>query len=281
MLVDGNKPCDTDLFMLISTLGNKIKNYDEVLSILHASLKKAVKHKDFDFDIATLRMYKTEENENYLLLHTHVYGGARNAEVSVRYLRDADIILAEAMRSVLNAFHIKMDILLKQYIFYSQDLGEFDKFMKLNYPNYQIRTLYDSKVYLGDIIISVTKKSRKMTHKLGYLAFEIAEEYLFASKEDRKKRQALVERVIEKIKMIGPIFRAEIRRKYKRTIYFGLFIEISLILSFASFIYNYYYLYLNYTIGLIVLILVLISIIGMNSAYLAKISFGDNELVYK
>jgi len=281
MLISKQEPCDTDLFILISTSGSEIRDHDQVKRILRESLKNAASNKDFDFEVSTLRLYKKHIGVSFLLLHTQVYGGAKSADDKIKYLLEAEKIARGSLKTVLDENSIKSEVALKQYIFYSQNLDDFKDTISEKFPNLRSTRIDDDSImYVEECIIMGTTKNRQDTNTFGHMAFEIAEELVKQPTIDQTTAIELMNNVATRIEVNDPIYRARVKKVYKKRIVASVVIDLVIIATFLSFVYSYYYVFLSTLAISFLVLLILISILGMSVIYLRQL-WNNPGVVYK
>jgi len=267
MLISKQEPCDTDLFILISTSGSEIRDHDQVKRILRESLKNAASNKDFDFEVSTLRLYKKHIGVSFLLLHTQVF--------------EAEKIARGSLKTVLDENSIKSEVALKQYIFYSQNLDDFKDTISEKFPNLRSTRIDDDSImYVEECIIMGTTKNRQDTNTFGHMAFEIAEELVKQPTIDQTTAIELMNNVATRIEVNDPIYRARVKKVYKKRIVASVVIDLVIIATFLSFVYSYYYVFLSTLAISFLVLLILISILGMSVIYLRQL-WNNPGVVYK
>ena len=282
MFINKPTPCDTDLFILLSIHDSEIRDYDQVKGILRESLKMAALNKDFDFEVSTLRLYKKHIKPSFLLLHTMVYGGAKRAEDKIKYLLEAEEIATSSLKTVLDEYSIKSEEVLKQYIFYSQQLDVFTDTISKKFPNsIYTRIDGDSITYRGDCMMIVgTTKNRETTNTFAHMAFEIAEELVKQPTIAQNTTIESMNNVAARIEVNDPIYRAKIKKVYKKNIIPSVVIDVIIVATFVSFVYSYYYVFLSNSTMTFFVLLILISILGMSVIYFREL-WNNKEVIYK
>lgn len=278
-----NKPgsCDTDLFILLSTSGSEIIDYYQVRRILRESLKMAASNKDFDFEVSTLRLYKKYLESSFLLLHTQVYGGAKCTEDKINYLLEAEKIATSSLKTVLDGYSIKSEVVTKLYIFYSQKLDVFTNTISKKFPKLvPTRIDNDSIMYKEECMIVGTAKNREITNTFAHMAFEIAEELVKQPTIDQNTVIESMNKVTEWIEVNDPVHRAKIKKVYKKNIITSVIIDVIIIAAFISFVYSYYYVFLSNSTMTFFVLLILISLLGMAAIYVRKL-WDSKEVIYK
>lgn len=281
MFINKPTPCDTDLFILLSIPDSEIRDYDQVKCILRESLKMAASNKDFDFEVSTLRLYKRNIRSSFLLLHTQVYGGAKGAKDKIKYLLEAEKIATSSLKTVLDEYSIKNEVVLKQYIFYSQQLDVFTDTISKKFPSLvYTRIDDDSVIYRGDCMIMGTTKKRETTNTFAHMAFEIAEELVKQPTIDQNTTIKSMNNVATRIEVNDPIYRAKIKKVYKKNIIPSVVIDVIIVATFVSFVYSYYYVFLSNSTMTFFVLLILISILGMSVIYFREL-WNNKEVIYK
>lgn len=281
MFIKKPTPCDTDLFILLSISDSEIRDYDQVKSILRKSLKMAALNKDFDFEVSTLRLYKKYIEPSFLLLHTMVYGGAKRAEDKIKYLLDAEKIATNSLKTVLDEYSIKSEVVLKQYIFYLRELDDFTDTISKKFPNLVYKRIDgDSITYRGDCMIVGTTKDRETTNTFAHMAFEIVEELVKQPTIAQNTTIESMNDVAARIEVNDPIYRAKIKKVYKKDIIPSVVIDLIIVATFVSFVYSYYYVFLSNSTMSFFVLLILISILGMSVIYFREL-WNNKEVIYK
>jgi len=245
-MINKNVPCDTDLLLMLSISDDKEINHEQLRNILYDSLKSAASSKNFDFELSTLRLYKRINKKRFLVLHTRVYGGAKDVKNHIDYLIEADNIASECLKNELGKNLIDSKMVIKQYIFFSKDSNEFNRVISMMYPEFKITKVdEDSTLYIGDFIITVTMEDRQIITKAGRMAFDIIEKIVGAPNTNKETISNIIESVINKFKIIETVERAEIKRVHKKYFLIPIAINLVIVFTFASFIYFYFYVFLD------------------------------------
>jgi hypothetical protein len=273
--------CDTDFFELISISDQEKMDHIETQSILYDSLKNAALNKNFDFEVSSLRLFKKKDGNQFLLLHTRVYGGEKNINNHIKFLIEADEIASRSMKNELDKLSIKFNIVLKQYIFYAERLEKFKGALKEKFPEFRYIDLnQNSALFVGDRIIAVSSENREIAGKLGGIAFNIVEVLVKQPIINNDSISNAIDFVIDKCQEIDSIERTVITRLRKKTIFSAMAINLMIILTFLVFTYTYFWEFLNdRTLGFIT-ILVLTSITGMSLMIFLHM-LHNKEVIYK
>lgn len=256
--------CDTDLYLLVGIPNQPSIDHDQSKKILRQCLKEATLSQNFDFELSTLRRFEISTKDQFLLLHTRVFGDARKVDDHIKYLMEADKIATKSLEDVLDNLSIKYDKIIKQYIFYSQNLNEFRKAINSFFPKLVHYSLNDHiDLYTGDLIIAISNEDRQISTKLGRMMFDILEE-IMQPRTDEKPSKTSLDRVLNKYENIVSIDRTVIKRRHKKYFYLSIFIHLLIILLFVSFVYSYSYLFLSDIPLTAAILLILASISGLS-----------------
>jgi hypothetical protein len=281
VITDDPVPCDTDLYLMLSIPNQTTIDHEKAKEILRKSLKIATLSKGFDFEVSTLRRFERSSKDQFLLLHTRVYGGAKKVEDHINYLIEADRIALASLKIVLDEFKIEYDKIIKQYIFYSQNLKSFKDTIAETFPKTKDRRIDDHTIlFLGDIIIAISDEDRLTSTKLGRMMFDILEEIMNQPIIGAESDNNTLETVVDKYKQIVSIDRTQVKRASKEYFFLSIGVHLLLIILFLSFIYSYSCVFLGDYSLTAALLLILISISGLSGIVFLRL-WNKQDVIYK
>lgn len=244
-------------------------------------LKEATLSENFDFELSTLRRFEISTKDQFLLLHTRVFGDAKKVDDHIKYLMEADEIATKSLEDVLDNLSIKYDRVIKQYIFYSQNLDEFRKAITSFFPKLKHYSLSDQiDLYTGELVIAISNEDRQISTKLGRMMFDILEEVMMQPRTDVGPTKTSLDRVLDKYENIVSIDRTVIKRRYKKYFYLSVFIHMLMILLFLSFVYSYFYIFLNDIPLAAAIFLILASISGLSILIFMQL-WNKQDVLYR
>lgn len=171
--------CNTDLFIALKITNGTITDRETLKNLFLLILLNATKEKPFDFHKATMRYYAN----NYLLLHTRVFGEGATSEKRFENQRSASDIAIKCLKNVLIQNSIECEIAKQIWVFYEEKLYDFQEILKGKYTD-RINIGCDCDVFYNEHIMLVTDKKRELaeTACMG-LSFKLLEENYIKEKD--------------------------------------------------------------------------------------------------